>query len=59
MGKIKSILEEDMMKYPELYNGEADYEFWLQCRKEELLERENKSTIKIIRRAYVRKKKTS
>ena len=29
-----------MMKHPELYNGEADYDFWLQCRKEELLERE-------------------
>ena len=40
MGKIKRLLEEDMMKYPELYNGEADYDFWMQCRKEELLERE-------------------
>ena len=40
MSKIKRLLEEDMMKHPELYNGEADYEFWLQCRKEELLERE-------------------
>ena len=40
MSKIKRLLEEDMMKYPELYNGEADYEFWMQCRKEELLERE-------------------
>ena len=40
MGKIKRLLEEDMMKHPELYNGEADYEFWMQCRKEELLERE-------------------
>ena len=40
MGKVKGKLEENMMRYPELYNGEADYEFWMQCRKEELLERE-------------------
>ena len=40
MGKVKEKLVEDMIKYPELYTGEADYEFWLQCRKEELLERE-------------------
>ena len=50
MGKIKGILEESMMLYPELYNGHADEEFWMQCRKEELLERENKPTIKIIRK---------
>ena len=40
MGKVKEKLVEDMIKHPELYNGYADYEFWLQCRKEELLERE-------------------
>jgi len=40
MSKIKRLLEEDMIRYPELYNGYADYEFWIQCRKEELLERE-------------------
>ena len=40
MSKVKRLLEEDMMKHPELYNGEADYDFWMQCRKEELLERE-------------------
>ena len=40
MSKVKRLLEEDMIKYPELYNGEADYDFWMQCRKEELLERE-------------------
>ena len=40
MSKIKRILEEDMMKHPELYDGSADYEFWMQCRKEELLEKE-------------------
>ena len=42
MGKIKGILEEDMMKHPELYNGEVDYEFWIQCQKKELLEKEGK-----------------
>ena len=50
MSKIKAKLEEDMMLYPELYNGHADEEFWIQCRKEELLEREGKPTIKIIRK---------
>jgi hypothetical protein len=50
MSKIKGILEENMMLNPELYNGSVDYEFWMQCRKEELLERENKPTIKIIRK---------
>ena len=40
MSYIKGLLEEDMMRYPELYNGYADYEFWIQCRKEKLLERE-------------------
>jgi hypothetical protein len=38
MGKVKGILEENMRLYPELYNGHADEEFWIQCRKEELLE---------------------
>tara|TARA_Y100000310_G_scaffold91121_1_gene88401 strand:- start:328 stop:486 length:159 start_codon:yes stop_codon:yes gene_type:complete len=50
MGKVKGILEESMIRYPELYNGEADYEFWMQCRKENLLERESKPTNKIIRK---------
>jgi len=50
MGKVKGILEESMIRYPELYNGEADYEFWMQCRKENLLEREGKPTNKIIRK---------
>jgi len=40
MGKVKEKLIEDMIRYPELYNGEADYEFWIQCRKEEILEKE-------------------
>ena len=60
MGKVKSMLEESMMRYPELYDGSADYEFWMQCRKEELLEREDKPTNKIRKdRSNVRKKKTN
>ena len=50
MGKVKGMLEESMMLYPELYNGHADEEFWMKCREEEILERENKPTIKIIRK---------
>ena len=50
MSKIKGILEENMMLNPELYDGSVDYEFWIQCRKEELLEREGKPTIKLIRK---------
>ena len=60
MSKIKAKLEEDMMLHPELYNGHADEEFWMQCRKEELLEREGKPTIKIIRKGkscQIKKKK--
>ena len=57
MGKFKSILEESIRKYPDLYNGIADEEFWMQCRKEEILERENKPTIKIIRKGKSWKKK--
>ena len=40
MGKVKEKLIENMIKHPELYDGSADYEFWIQCRKEELLEKE-------------------
>jgi hypothetical protein len=59
MSKIKGMLEEDMIRYPELYDGSADYEFWIQCRKEELLEREGKPTIKITKKgkSNVRKEK--
>ena len=58
MSKVKGMLEENMIKYPELYNGEADYEFWMQCRKEELLERESKPTIKIKKgKSNVKRKK--
>ena len=60
MGKVKGMLEESMMKNPELYNGHADEEFWIQCRKEKLLEKEGKPTIKIIRKGkscQIKKKK--
>ena len=60
MSKIKGMLEENMMKYPELYDGSADYEFWMKCREEELLEKKNKPTIKIIRKGklcQIKKKK--
>ena len=59
MGKVKKLLEEDMIRNPELYNGEADYEFWIQCRKEELLEKESKPTTKITRKgkSNVRKRR--
>ena len=52
MGKVKAMLEKDMMENPELYAELCqiyeDYDFWMQCRKEELLEREGKPTIKLI-----------
>ena len=53
MSKVKGMLEEDMMLHPELYAKLCeyeDYDFWMQCRKEELLEREGKPTIKLIRK---------
>ena len=57
MGKMKEKLIEDMMRYPELYDGSFDYDFWMQCRKEEILEREGKPTIKLIRKGkYVRRR---
>ena len=36
MGKVKEKLIEDMIKYPEYYNGWVDYEFRMQCRKERI-----------------------
>ena len=50
MGKMKEKLIEDMIMHPDIYIEREDYEFWIQCRKEELLEREGKPTIKIIRK---------
>ena len=64
MGKVKTMLEKDMMENPELYSElhqmYEDFDFWIQCRKEELLEREGKPTIKLIRKGkYVRRKRKS
>ena len=61
MGKMKGKLIENMTRHPELYNGHADEEFWIQCRKEELLEKENKPTTKIKKKGKtnVRKKRKS
>ena len=56
---MKERLIEDMAKYPELYDGSADYEFWMKCREEELLEREGKPTIKLIRKGKKWQKKKS
>ena len=57
MGKVKRMLEKDMMENPELYAELCqiyeDYDFWMQCRKEELLEREGKPTIKLIRKGKI------
>lgn len=50
MGKFKSINLDEKTKHPELYNGIADEDFWIQCRKEELLEREGKPPITLIRK---------
>ena len=58
MCKVKGMLEESMMNNPELYNGYAEEEFWMQCRKEELLEKECKPTIKIKKgKSNVKRKK--
>ena len=54
MGKVKRMLDKDIMENTELYvellQIYEDYDFWMQCRKEELLEREGKPTIKLIRK---------
>ena len=57
MGKNKEKLIEDMMNHPDIYIEMEDYDFWIQCRKEEILEREGKPTIKLIRKGkYVRRR---
>ena len=54
---MKDKLIEDMMNHPDIYIEREDYDFWIQCRKEEILEREGKPTIKIIRKGkYVRRR---
>ena len=45
MGKVKQMLEEDMMNNPDYYNGYIDYDMYegrlfMISRKEEILERE-------------------
>ena len=62
MGKVKRMLEKDMMENPELYAELCqiyeEYDFWMQCRKEELLERENKPITKTRKgKSNVRKKR--
>ena len=61
MGKVKRMLDKDMMENPELYSElhqmYEDFDFWMQCRKEELLEREGKPTIKLIRKGKSGQKK--
>tara|TARA_Y100000310_G_scaffold218298_1_gene219558 strand:+ start:203 stop:364 length:162 start_codon:yes stop_codon:yes gene_type:complete len=47
MSKVKGLWEEMMKKNPELFNGHADYEFWMSINKK-------KSTK---RRSNVRRKK--
>ena len=64
MSKVKGMLEKDMMENPELYSElhqmYEDFDFWIQCRKEELLEREGKPTIKLIRKGkHVRRQKSN
>jgi hypothetical protein len=59
MGKMKDKLIEDMMNHPDFYIEREDYDFWIQCRKEELLEREGKPTIKLIRKGKKWQKKKS
>ena len=53
MSKIKALLEKDMIERPEIYDGSADYELWMQSRK-----KKTKPTNK--KRKYnVRRKKNS
>ena len=49
MGKIKGIWKEMMIKNPELFNGHADYEFWMSINKKKPTKR----------RSNVRRKKKS
>ena len=57
MGKAKEILINDMIRHPELYNTHTEEEFWTQCRKEELLEREYKPTKRRVNDKYKSSKK--
>ena len=60
MGKMKGMLKDSLIEDLELQDNHVDYDFWMQCRKEELLERKRKPTIKIIRKGkscQIKKKK--
>ena len=50
MGKMKGMLKDSLIEDLELQDNHIDYDFWMQCRKEKLLEKEGKPTIKIIRK---------
>tara|TARA_Y100001938_G_scaffold150542_1_gene241968 strand:+ start:2239 stop:2421 length:183 start_codon:yes stop_codon:yes gene_type:complete len=50
MSKMKRYLEEREQLDPNLYNGHAEEEFWMQCRLEEILEREGQLTVKVIKK---------
>ena len=52
MGKVKGILEEDMARNPDLYDGGMDYEYWSYINK-----KKKKKPTK--RRSNVRKRKKS
>ena len=60
MGKMKGMLKDSLIEDLELQDNHVDYDFWMQCRKEKLLEKEGKPTIKIIRKGkscQIKKKK--
>ena len=57
MGKVKGLLEKDMIENPKLYKMYEDFDFWMKCREEEILERENKPPIKLIRKGKPCQKK--
>ena len=43
MGKVKGLWEEMMIKNRELFNGHADYEFWIEINKKKPTKRINKN----------------
>ena len=56
MSKIKALLEKDMIERPEIYDGSADYELWMQSRKKKT-KPTNKKTKK--KKYNVKRKKNS
>lgn len=59
MGKIKGIWEENVERDPELYNGYYEYDFWIQSRKDKLLERKSIITNNKEKHTMGRPKKTT